>query len=63
MGTNRVNFTISDEADEILDALAAEDALGRRPNRSATLERLIFEERDRRRRRKARHAADEPPQR
>lgn len=63
MGTNRVNFTISDEADKILDALAAEDALGRRPNRSATLERLIFEERDRRRRRKARQEAEEPSRR
>ncbi|WP_437681941.1 hypothetical protein [Sorangium sp. So ce131] len=63
MGIHRVNFTISDEADKLLDELAAEDALGRRPNRSATLERLIVEERDRRRRRKTRQEAEGPPRR
>lgn len=51
MTAKRVNFTLSEQADAALDALAAEDAGERRANRSETLERIIFAERDRRRKR------------
>ena len=48
----RFNFTLSTAADKALDDLASEYAGERKPNRSETLERLIFAERERRKKRR-----------